>query len=96
MIDGAGDPNTSPAYAAAISALYTLSYTLKFMGKAMTPWTLKTSYWPMPVDFQLEPSCQIHVLNLDLLKMTLTVNCGLFGKYETKTLGKCTFSRVQT
>lgn len=30
MVDGAGDPNTSAAYAAAIQALYTLSYTLKF------------------------------------------------------------------
>ncbi len=30
MIDGAGDPNTAPAYAEAVSALYTLAYTLKF------------------------------------------------------------------
>ena len=30
MIDGAGDPNTSPEYQSAIEALYTLSYTLKF------------------------------------------------------------------
>jgi hypothetical protein len=34
MIDGSGDPNTSPVYANAISWLYTLSYTLKFMSKA--------------------------------------------------------------
>jgi hypothetical protein len=34
MIDGAGDPNTAPAYAGAVSWLYTLSYTLKFMSKA--------------------------------------------------------------
>lgn len=33
-IDGEGDPNTSPVYAAAIEALYTASYTLKFMSKA--------------------------------------------------------------
>ncbi|NLG95878.1 MAG: hypothetical protein GX491_00805 [Chloroflexi bacterium] len=30
MIDGRGDPNTSPAYQEAIEALYSLSYTLKF------------------------------------------------------------------
>ncbi|KUG20976.1 hypothetical protein ASZ90_009279 [hydrocarbon metagenome] len=31
MADGAGDPNTSEEYREAIEALYTLSYTLKFM-----------------------------------------------------------------
>jgi hypothetical protein len=30
MIDGAGDPNTSQAYHAALEALYALAYTLKF------------------------------------------------------------------
>lgn len=34
MIDGAGDSNTAPAYTAAVSWLYTVSYTLKFMSKA--------------------------------------------------------------
>ncbi|KRD75678.1 GyrI-like domain-containing protein [Lysobacter sp. Root983] len=33
MIDGAGDPNTSPAYAAAVEALFSVSYTAKFMLK---------------------------------------------------------------
>jgi hypothetical protein len=33
MVDGEGDPNTAPAYAAALEALYALSYTLKFMVK---------------------------------------------------------------
>jgi len=33
MIDGEGDPNTSKEYAAAIEALYPVSYTLKFMVK---------------------------------------------------------------
>ena len=45
MIDGTGDPNTSPAYADAITALYAVSYTLKFMGKAATP----------PVDWKVMP-----------------------------------------
>ena len=33
MFDGTGDPNTSSLYAQAIEALYSLSYTLKFMSK---------------------------------------------------------------
>ena len=33
MIDGRGDPNTAPAYVDAIQALYSLSYTLKFVLK---------------------------------------------------------------
>lgn len=33
MIDGAGDPNTSPDYAHAVTWLFTLSYTIKFMSK---------------------------------------------------------------
>jgi hypothetical protein len=33
MIDGKGDPNTAPAYAEAIEALFSASYTLKFLSK---------------------------------------------------------------
>ena len=33
MVDGQGDPNTSPAYAEAIEALFAVSYTAKFMVK---------------------------------------------------------------
>lgn len=33
MIDGQGDPNTSPAYAEAVEALFSVSYTAKFMLK---------------------------------------------------------------
>ncbi len=33
MIDGSGDPNTSPEFQAAVEALYGVSYTLKFMLK---------------------------------------------------------------
>ena len=32
-VDGAGDPNTAPAYAAAVEALYAVAYTVKFAGK---------------------------------------------------------------
>lgn len=33
MVDGRGDPNSSPAYAGAIGALYPVAYTLKFASK---------------------------------------------------------------
>jgi hypothetical protein len=33
MIDGTGDPNTTPAYAEAVEALFSVSYTAKFMVK---------------------------------------------------------------
>ncbi len=33
MIDGKGDPNTSPEYAQAVEALFSVSYTAKFMVK---------------------------------------------------------------
>jgi len=33
-VDGAGDPNTSPAYADAVEALYAVAYTVKFTSKA--------------------------------------------------------------
>ncbi|GAA2757867.1 hypothetical protein GCM10009872_32270 [Actinopolymorpha rutila] len=33
MIDGHGDPNTAPAYAGAVKALYPVAYKLKFASK---------------------------------------------------------------
>lgn len=33
MVDGEGDPNTAPAYQAALEAMYPVAYTLKFMSK---------------------------------------------------------------
>jgi len=33
MVDGQGDPNTSPAFGEAVEVLFTVSYTLKFMVK---------------------------------------------------------------
>jgi len=46
MIDGAGDPNTSVAYAEAIEALYAMSYTLKFLSKT----TEDIDYVVMPLE----------------------------------------------
>lgn len=46
MMDGRGDPNTSPAYAAAVEALYTLSFTAKFASKV----TLGRDYVVAPLE----------------------------------------------
>lgn len=37
MIDGHGDPNTTPAYAEAVEALFSVSYTVKFSLKRSIP-----------------------------------------------------------
>lgn len=34
MIDGHGDPNTAPGYAAALTTIYPVAYALKFLGKS--------------------------------------------------------------
>lgn len=47
MADGEGDPNTAPAFAAAVETLFTASYTLKFMVKKGT---LATDYGVMPLE----------------------------------------------
>ena len=45
MIDGQGDPNTTPAYGEAIEALFALSYTIKF---AMKKGRMALDYAVMP------------------------------------------------
>ena len=45
MIDGHGDPNNSPEYQEAVSALYTLAYTIKF----------KIKKGPQAIDFVVSP-----------------------------------------
>jgi hypothetical protein len=46
MIDGDGDPNTSQTYADAVEALFTVSYTVKFMVKK----TATSDYGVMPLE----------------------------------------------
>src|ERR1035437_5737551 len=48
-IDGKGDPNNSKEFQAAVSALFTAAYTLKFMVKKGS---LKTDYGVMPLEGQ--------------------------------------------
>ncbi|TXT24774.1 MAG: hypothetical protein FD134_1370 [Gallionellaceae bacterium] len=47
MVDGEGDPNTSPAYAEAVEALFSVSYTVKFMVKKGEQ---KLDYAVMPLE----------------------------------------------
>jgi hypothetical protein len=47
MIDGAGDPNTVPAYSAAVEALFAVSYAIKFMVKKGP---LALDYGVMPLE----------------------------------------------
>ena len=54
MIDGAGNPNTSPDYQAAVEALYGVSYTLKFaskkeLGKDYVVMPLEGLWWGTPM-----------------------------------------------
>ena len=46
MIDGHGDPNTSPAYAAALAALFSVAYKLKFLSRR----ELDRDYTVMPLE----------------------------------------------
>jgi hypothetical protein len=46
MIDGHGDPNTAQAYVDAVSALFSVAYTLKFLSKK----TLGRDYVVMPLE----------------------------------------------
>lgn len=46
MIDGHGDPNSSPEFAGAIEALYPVAYTLKFTSKRL----LERDYTVMPLE----------------------------------------------
>ena len=47
MIDGEGDPNTAPAFAEAVEALYAVSYTLKFQVKKSS---IGIDYGVMPLE----------------------------------------------
>lgn len=46
MIDGHGDPNTAPSYAAALATLYPVAYALKFLSKK----ELGRDYTVMPLE----------------------------------------------
>jgi hypothetical protein len=43
MVDGEGDPNDSQAFQDAVEALFSISYTLKFMIKKQAASTISTA-----------------------------------------------------
>jgi len=72
MIDGRGDPNTSPAFQEAVEALFSLSFTLKFMikkGKA------EIDYGVMPLEglWWADDKSQFSIDNKDDWKWTLMI-----------------------
>jgi hypothetical protein len=71
MIDGTGDPNTSPEYKDAIESLYSISYALKFMVKKARA----IDYVVMPLEglwWTDEPS-QFTMENKDIWKWTAMI-----------------------
>jgi len=71
MIDGVGDPNTAQEYKDAIEALYTVSYTLKFMVKKEK----EVDYVVMPLEglWWTEPMSQFSMENKDIWKWTAMI-----------------------
>lgn len=56
MIDGHGDPNTAPAYSAAIAALFPVAYAMKFaskkdLGKDYVVTPLEALWWASDMEF---------------------------------------------
>lgn len=72
MIDGEGDPNTSPAFQNAVEALFAISYTLKFMIKKGTT---EVDYGVMPLEgvWWAEDMSEFSLENKDNWKWTLMI-----------------------
>ena len=72
MIDGKGDPNTSQEFQDAVEALYSLSYTLKFMVKKGE---LEIDYGVMPLEglWWVDDISQFSIENKEAWKWTLMI-----------------------
>ena len=72
MIDGEGDPNTSQQYQDALSVLYSVAYTLKFMLKKSE---LAIEYPVMPLEglWWADDVVQFCMTNKDALKWTMMI-----------------------
>ena len=72
MIDGEGDPNTSPAFQNAVEALFAISYALKFMIKKGTE---EVDYGVMPLEgvWWAEDMSEFSLENKDNWKWTLMI-----------------------
>ena len=69
MIDGAGDPNTSPDYQDALQALYSVAYAAKFTLKA----TVSYSVPPLEGLWWADDMTQFSVTNKGLWKWTMMI-----------------------
>jgi hypothetical protein len=72
MIDGAGDPNTSPEFQEAVEALFGVSYTLKFMIKKGE---LEVDYGVLPLEglWWADDMSQFSTQNKENWKWTLMI-----------------------
>lgn len=72
MLDGKGDPNTSPEYQDAVEALYSLSYTVKFMIKKGE---LGIDYGVLPLEglWWMDDMTQFSVENKDDWQWTMMI-----------------------
>jgi hypothetical protein len=71
MLDGAGDPNGSPQFQAAVAALFAVSYTLKFMVKKAQA----VDYGVLPLEglWYAEEMVQFSLERRDLWQWTLMI-----------------------
>jgi hypothetical protein len=72
MVDGAGNPNTAPAYAEAIEALYSVSYTLKFMLKR-GPVALDYAVMPLEGLWWADDMAAFSLLDKDAWRWTMMI-----------------------
>lgn len=72
MVDGIGDPNTAPAYAQAVEALFSVAYTAKFMLKKGTP---SVDYAVMPLEglWWMDDMAQFSTADKSQWKWTLMI-----------------------
>lgn len=72
MIDGVGDPNNNPAYSAAVGALYTLAYALKFHVKKSS---LQIDYAVMPLEglWWADDMVQFNLVDRHLWKWSMLI-----------------------
>ncbi len=82
MIDGAGDPNTSQEFQEAVEALFSISYTLKFMVKKGD---LGIDYGVLPLEglWWTDDMSQFNIENKDNWKWTLMI---MQPEYATREL----------
>jgi hypothetical protein len=85
MIDGQGDPNTAPAYGAAVEALYALAYGLKFKVKK-SPAGVDYSVMPLEGLWWVQDMSQFSLAHKEAWEWTMMimqpdfVTAGLFAE----------------